>query len=312
MAYPLVSVPIVTYNSSMYIIECLDSIFNQTYQNVELIISDDCSTDNTVEICRNWLKKHGERFVRFELMTAKINTGIVTNKARAEKLCLGDYIKPIDGDDFIDSCFLTKCMQVFFDNPECVFVFTNSYSLFEKDKRLVKNDSSLYRTGHLFKELFMMDCVILTSSWIFKKRIAEEFEYDKTIWLDDYLRILKMSNKYEFYWIDEYLAYYRNHNKNSSEGSIRLFLAFIDSISQFKNYFLFEKRKNLFLNLLSDAAEVEKPSYLIRMAFVYHRFSYFKRYYSILRRNFRVSIKKTKVFKSLRYTWLWKKLKGEI
>ncbi len=52
---PLVSIIVCTYNSSKYVLETLESAKEQTYQNVELIVSDDCSTDNTVELCRKWI-----------------------------------------------------------------------------------------------------------------------------------------------------------------------------------------------------------------------------------------------------------------
>ena len=52
---PLVSVPVITYNSAKFVLETLESIKAQTYQNIELVISDDCSTDNTVQICRDWV-----------------------------------------------------------------------------------------------------------------------------------------------------------------------------------------------------------------------------------------------------------------
>ena len=48
---PLVSINVITYNSSKFVLETLESAKAQTYQNIELIVSDDCSTDNTVEIC---------------------------------------------------------------------------------------------------------------------------------------------------------------------------------------------------------------------------------------------------------------------
>ncbi|MDR0890977.1 MAG: glycosyltransferase [Endomicrobium sp.] len=51
---PLVSVCVITYNSSKYVLETLESIKTQTYQNIELIVSDDCSTDDTVEVCENY------------------------------------------------------------------------------------------------------------------------------------------------------------------------------------------------------------------------------------------------------------------
>ena len=52
---PLVSVVVITYNSAKFVIETLESVKSQTYKNIELIISDDCSTDDTVERCRLWL-----------------------------------------------------------------------------------------------------------------------------------------------------------------------------------------------------------------------------------------------------------------
>ena len=60
----LVTVVVVTYNSSKYVLETLDSIFEQTYKNIELIITDDGSSDNTVELCREWLTHYGDRFTQ--------------------------------------------------------------------------------------------------------------------------------------------------------------------------------------------------------------------------------------------------------
>lgn len=57
MYNPLVSVIVITYNSAKYVLETLESIRVQSYQNIELIISDDCSKDNTIDICRNWIGK---------------------------------------------------------------------------------------------------------------------------------------------------------------------------------------------------------------------------------------------------------------
>lgn len=104
---PLVSVPVITYNSSKTVVETLDSIYNQTYPKLELIISDDCSTDDTVEVCRSWIESHKDRFVRTELLTVEKNTGITANMNRAEEVCLGEWVKPIAGDDVL----LLNCIE---------------------------------------------------------------------------------------------------------------------------------------------------------------------------------------------------------
>lgn len=96
---PLVSISVITYNSSKYVLETLESAKAQTYQNIELIVSDDCSTDNTVEICRNWIDEHKDRFVRTKLITVEKNTGIPANFNRGVRASQGEWVKPIAGDD---------------------------------------------------------------------------------------------------------------------------------------------------------------------------------------------------------------------
>ena len=58
--FPLVSVICLSYNHEAYVVEALNSVINQTYTNVELLIADDYSTDNSVEVIQNWLENHPE------------------------------------------------------------------------------------------------------------------------------------------------------------------------------------------------------------------------------------------------------------
>lgn len=101
----LVSIVVITYNSGKYVLDTLESAKAQTYRNIELIISDDCSADNTVEICRKWLEENKDRFVRTELITSSVNTGITANCNRGLEASRGEWLKFIAGDDvLIDYC----------------------------------------------------------------------------------------------------------------------------------------------------------------------------------------------------------------
>lgn len=104
---PLVSVCIITYNSSDFIIEALDSVVDQTYRNVELIISDDSSNDRTVDICHQWLLSNSKRFVNSEIVTIDNNTGTSANCNRAVKHSHGSWIKILAGDDKL----LPNCIE---------------------------------------------------------------------------------------------------------------------------------------------------------------------------------------------------------
>lgn len=126
---PLVSVPVITYNSSETIVDTLDSIKHQTYQNIELIISDDCSTDNTVAICKDWIEKNKSRFVRVELITVEKNTGVSANVNRAWKGCEGEWVKGAAGDDILVNTCIQNLVKFVTENPiySCVFAQMSAF-----------------------------------------------------------------------------------------------------------------------------------------------------------------------------------------
>ena len=107
MEEKLVSVVIITYNSAQYVEETLESAKSQTYQNIELIIADDCSTDNTISICEKWLELNCQRFVRTELLITKKNTGVSANCNRGLHASNGEWLKFIAGDDVL----LNDCIE---------------------------------------------------------------------------------------------------------------------------------------------------------------------------------------------------------
>ena len=83
----LVSVSVITYNQEEFIEETLESILNQSYNNIEIIVSDDCSTDRTVQILKNYAKKY-PNIVKPILNTE--NKGITENSNAALSACRGE------------------------------------------------------------------------------------------------------------------------------------------------------------------------------------------------------------------------------
>lgn len=150
---PLVSVAVITYNSSNTVIETLDSIFAQTYPNLELIISDDCSSDDTVAVCRQWIAEHKTRFVYTTIIESPVNTGISANLNRAEDACKGNWVKGIAGDDLL----LPECIETYMqyvgdrDDLPCVFSRVQCFSAI--DGKDVNNYTAFdYRFFSLPKE----------------------------------------------------------------------------------------------------------------------------------------------------------------
>lgn len=124
MDNPLVSVCVITYNSSKYVLETLESIKAQTYKNIELIVSDDCSKDNTVEICQKWIDENKSRFVNAQMVTSDINTGIAPNCNRANKRAKGEWLKNIAGDDMLLPNCITDDIEYVTAHPDTDILFT--------------------------------------------------------------------------------------------------------------------------------------------------------------------------------------------
>lgn len=99
---PLISVIVLTYNSARYVEATLDSIYGQSYAGeLELIIGDDCSHDETVAVCEQWFAAYSKRFRRSEIIRAAENRGVVQNINACYKACSGEWVKAIAGDDLL-------------------------------------------------------------------------------------------------------------------------------------------------------------------------------------------------------------------
>lgn len=134
----LVSVCVITYNSEKYILETLESIKAQTYENIELIVSDDCSKDRTVEIVGNWIKENSMRFVNTKLLTVSNNTGVTGNCNRAYKVAKGDYIKDIGGDDLLCPHYIESCVNYMNEKKDVGVLFTE-VELFSDEEQVSFN-----------------------------------------------------------------------------------------------------------------------------------------------------------------------------
>ena len=121
--HPLVSVAVIAYNSAEYILETLESIKAQTYDNIELVVSDDCSSDGTVGICRKWIDANKSRFVDICIVESPVNTGQSGNYNRAFDACAGEWIKEIDGDDRLLPNCITDFIEYTQGHPEAKYIF---------------------------------------------------------------------------------------------------------------------------------------------------------------------------------------------
>lgn len=124
MAKPLVSVVVVTFNSSKTVVETLESVKNQTYSNMELIVTDDSSVDSTVDICKHWLNMNKEAFQGVKIIESKKNTGITANRNRGNYAASGEWIKHVDGDDKLLPTCISDYVEFVTNNSDANIIFS--------------------------------------------------------------------------------------------------------------------------------------------------------------------------------------------
>ena len=125
MNKPLVSIVVITYRSESYILETLESIYAQTWNAIELIVSDDGSPDNTIKLCEDWLKQHKDRFFKTKLITVSQNTGITANFKRGINSVSGTWIKTLGGDDLLMPTCIADNMNYAQTHPEVSIITSN-------------------------------------------------------------------------------------------------------------------------------------------------------------------------------------------
>lgn len=96
---PLASIALICYNQENSIVDALQSLISQDYENYELIISDDSSSDATVEIIKSFIRNIQSDKIKIRLNVNDINIGIGGNLAKAVSMCTGEFIIPASGDD---------------------------------------------------------------------------------------------------------------------------------------------------------------------------------------------------------------------
>jgi glycosyltransferase involved in cell wall biosynthesis len=119
---PLVSIGVPAYNGERYIRQTLDSLLAQDYENFELIISDNVSTDRTAEICQEYLAKDG----RVQYYRNETNLGSVKNFNRLFELSSGKYFMWAADHDLWHPTFISNCVSALEEEPEVVLAYSRT------------------------------------------------------------------------------------------------------------------------------------------------------------------------------------------
>lgn len=227
---PLVSIAAATYNGEKFLRQQLESIYAQTYRNIEVVVSDDCSTDGTVSILEEYRRTHGLTY-----RVNQANLGYPRNFENAASMCNGAYIAFSDQDDV----FLH-------DKIETLVREIDGYSLIYADAALIDEHGAVFApsymryvnfpmlTGKRFREL-VFSCFIRGFQVLFTRDLLRAaLPMPDRVTHDDWLTILAAKHN-GIKYLDRPLVQYRQHGSNVT-GSLARFSALREITGIVKNF----------------------------------------------------------------------------
>ena len=216
MPDPKVSVAVVTYNHEPFIAETLDSILQQDYGDLEIVVSDDCSTDRTAEILLDYRSANPDRL---RVLTSEENRGVIGNSNRVLAACRGEYIQWTDGDDLMLPGKLRKQTAVLDDDPRVAICF-HDLEIFDSSSGqcLGYTNSGRHslrpRQGGA-ENLVQYGCCMKASSIMGRHSTISEAGRDTRLRHGaDWLLYIEMATRGSVRYIPEVLGRYRRHDGN--------------------------------------------------------------------------------------------------
>jgi glycosyltransferase involved in cell wall biosynthesis len=228
----MVSIIVPNYNHANYLQQRIDSILNQTYQDFELVILDDCSTDGSKKI----LEEYKEHPKVTHLIFSESNSGSPFKQwAKGINLAKGKYIWIAESDDFAELTFLERCVAILEQHLDVALVYTDSNIIANnkiigsfKEKNLLHYPETNWLKNHLadgLKELeshLIQNCSIYNvSAVVFRKtelqkttNVITQFKY-----AGDWTCYMLLSLKHNIYYLADCLNNYRTHENNATKKS---------------------------------------------------------------------------------------------
>lgn len=210
---PEISVIIPVFNAAPFLQESIESILNQSYSNFELIVLNDKSTDESLEI----IKKLQAKDNRIIIIDKEQNVGPANLRNEGINAAKGTYIALMDADDIAAPTRFEKQIAIFKNNPE-IGVCGTWFTFFGSEKNKIIKHNTNHDT---IKVSFLHSCNIGNPTVMFKKEVLSDLKFDNDyVPVEDYDLWSRLLAKTNFYNIPESLLDYRQHNNNISKTKI--------------------------------------------------------------------------------------------
>lgn len=255
---PLISIIIPVYNVEEYLDKCVESIVNQTYENLEIILVDDGSPDNCPAMCDEWAMKDS----RIKVIH-KTNGGLSDARNCGIDVSTGDYIYFIDSDDYISVDAIEKLYNVLSDN-NCDIAFGRYVEVIDgiekkaeySDKTYIYSQDEFWEKRYslsLQKEYLISISMMVSWNKLIKKEVFDNVRFSKGRLHEDEFIIHKLiANCSRIAFLDSKLYYYlQRDNSIMGKRNLNNKIDALEALAQREEYFLHNKKSFLNLSILS-------------------------------------------------------------
>lgn len=251
----LVSIIMPSYNTGTFVGESINSVIAQTYQNWELIIVDDCSLDNSVDVIKSFLNDK-----RIRLYVNRKNLGAAKSRNFAIRQAKGKWIAFLDSDDLWKPCKLARQIE-YMEKNGYYFSYTGYYEMNENGElngNAIKGPKKITRNG------FLRYCWPGCLTVMYDKEYIGQVQIVNIKKNNDYAMWLAVSKKATCYLLDEYLAVYRRGRRGSisSHSIIELlkwhFLLFREAEKQCFVFAVVSTLRNVFFGFVKKITYVKR------------------------------------------------------
>jgi len=211
--FPLVTAFVGCYNHSRFVEQCLDSVKHQTYPNLQVIIFDDCSKDNSVAVIDTWLKKHR---LDWQFIPHKRNIGICASLNEVLRLARGKYISMVAADDVWLSDKTARQVEMMERLPEDVgVVYSDAFQIDEYGETLPQMFVEAHREfvvppeGFLFDVLLEGNFIPAMTTLIRRECFNQVGTYDEDLCFEDWDMWMRISRTFRFVYDTIPAAKYR-------------------------------------------------------------------------------------------------------
>ena len=215
---PLVSMIVFCYNQSRFVVETLESVKGQTYKLTQLIILDDCSSDDSVAVIENWLQNNR---IDCTFVRHRTNEGICKSVNEALSLATGKYISPIASDDIWLPDKIARQVEIMESQPNDVgVVYSDAIQIDEHGQTLpglfIASHWNLLEMpqGRILTSLLDGNFVVPTTTLIRKSCYDKVGVYDEDLPWEDWDMWMRIARHYSFVCSAIPFAKYRQHSKS--------------------------------------------------------------------------------------------------